>query len=206
MSLRMMLANVAAILVFCGFSAWLGFSQGQQSVRVPAAEDYTYPEGRAFFTSLQAELHGKADTLIIGDSLVEQNLLADTCGRTFQAGLGGGRAREPLLYIEDMLASLDPETVVVAFGTNYFTTPDGLDGLRRDYPRFVDALGDRNLILVGVARSEQGNAFIRTFAERNGHAFVDPPRGPLHEDGLHYSREGSIAFRQAIAVKCAEIR
>lgn len=206
MSLKMMLANVAAILVLCGFSAWLGFSQGQQSIRVPDASDYTYPEGRAFFTNLQAELHGKADTLIIGDSLVEQNLFADTCGRTFQAGIGGGRAREPVLYLEDMLANLDPETVVVAFGTIYFTTPDGLDGLARDYPRFIEGLGDRQLILVGIARSEQGNAFIREFAERNGHAFVDPPRGPLLDDGLHYSREGSIAFRQAIAAKCAEIR
>ena len=195
---------VAALLAVAvtAYAVHLAHSAGYEDGFREGRPTFTYPEGRAFFVTKQAAQFGKADTLVIGDSHIEQTFLDGACGKTFSAGIGGARVSEPLSIMDTLIDSLDPETVVIAIGANYFTSIDQYDQLVRDYPNLLDSAGDVRLILVGTPAFERGRDFVRTEAERRGATYVDPPDGPFIADGIHYAPEGTAALREAIEEAC----
>lgn len=163
----------------------------------------TYPEARSPFVIQLAEQFGDADTLVVGDSLVEQTDLSAACGRTFNGGIGGARIQDVQAALPDLLASTTPEKLVIAIGANHFAAGNEIDDFRLLYPELIDGLAGRELVLVGISNSAEANAVVAEMAEERNIPFVDPIEGPLKPDGLHHTVEGSRAYREAIASGCA---
>ena len=205
-----------AVLFIAGLA--LGFGSAwllKPEPAVPPSEaaaaplPYTPVQARAAFLARQARMFGDADTLIIGDSLVEQADWTDACGRTFAAGIGGARVAAPLFVLPDLLRFTTPETVVIALGTNYFIPTEDLARFRQDMPGLIDAVGGVELVLVGVPGVEKANRLVARWADQRGATFVEPPAGPMRQvsqgvpDGYHYTHEASLAYRAAISEGCA---
>ncbi|MHA6332754.1 SGNH/GDSL hydrolase family protein [Qipengyuania sp. CAU 1752] len=179
-----------------------GYRAGYNEARSVYQPAFSYPEGRFHFLAHRAAQFGKADTLIIGDSLIEQTFLENACGRTFEAGIGGARIHDPMQVLPSILQAVDPDRVFVALGTNYFTSGEDQSGLEEDYPQILDLLEGREVGIIGIGASDNGNEFLLALARARGHAFVQPPPGPFIEDGVHYTVEGSRALRETIEQAC----
>ena len=164
-----------------------------------------YAQARAEFVVQLARQHGKADTLVLGDSLIEQTDLTDACGRTFNAGIGGARIADVAGALPDLLAATQPDRVVLAIGANHFAAGDEMPVFERDYAPLVDALGKRQVILVGVVNSAAASRLVEAEAERRGMPYVAPVVGHTKADGLHHDVEGSQLYREAIAAGCRGI-
>ncbi|ANU08821.1 SGNH/GDSL hydrolase family protein [Paraurantiacibacter namhicola] len=195
-------ALIVATAVCAALIAIAAYERGRSSVPPAPEQGYTYPQGRSHYTRQQAAHFGKADSVIIGDSLVEQTDFSGVCGRTFQAGLGGSSAVDAINALPAIVQHTDPKVVFIAIGTNYFTSGDQLADLENEYPYLIDAADGRQVVLVGIHNSDKGDAFIAALAKDAGYEFVAMPEGPLMMDKLHFTTEGSERFRQAIAEAC----
>lgn len=193
---------LAALLAAAAFQY---HSRNSATTQQDQAAELSYPQARAYLAKRGAARFGKADTLVIGDSLVHQTDLEGACGKTFAAGMAGARVAEPLSVVDDLLASLDPDLVVVGLGTNYFLPYDAQPRLEAELPTLLDRLGDRPLVIVGITYSTNGNAFLHALADERGAVFVQPPPGPMESDGYHYTDEGTRHYRAAIAAGCSKV-
>ena len=189
-------------LALAGLGLGAGFVLGLRAAP-DLREPSHYVAIRGHFVSEQAARFGRADTLIIGDSLSEEADLFGVCGRTFNAGVAGARLRDAVGTTPALLDAISPETLVVSLGTNDFLGKPPAD-FRRRYEEFVRSLGDRRLILVGIAISQEGNAIIRATAGKTGARFVPPVR-QLGPDGVHHTAEGSRSYRRSLAEACEEL-
>ncbi|ANU07148.1 SGNH/GDSL hydrolase family protein [Paraurantiacibacter namhicola] len=167
-------------------------------------ESPPYASARTPFVKVLAQQYGPADTLVLGDSLVEQTYLAGACGRTFNAGIGGARTQQAMQALPGLLEATQPRTVVIAIGANHFAAGDEMEDFRRLYPQLVSMAGGYDLILVGVANSPAASAFVAQTAKERGARYVQAVTGPTGPDGLHYTATGSKRLREAIAGACRQ--
>ena len=168
-------------------------------------QELDYPDTRAFFVNRLAEQFGKADTVLLGDSLIELADFRHACGRTFNGGIGGGRISDIVQHGPHILEHTKPETVVLAIGANHFILGDEIELFRDTYPALVDSLSNYRLVLVGVQNSAAADAFVRKEARRIGAPYVAPIDGPFLEDGLHHAEEGKRNYRRAVQSGCAAL-
>lgn len=74
---------------------------------------------------------GRVETIVIGDSIVEQADLGDLCGdgAVLNAGVSGARAQDITLLMGELSAERRPKRVIIAVGINdtakHRITPDG---------------------------------------------------------------------------------
>lgn len=161
-----------------------------------------YADNRAPFVIQLAEQFGQADTLILGDSLVEQTNFAQVCGATFNAGIGGARVQDVRAALPQLLSATQPRRVVVAVGANHFAAGEEFGTFRHQYPLLLDELGAQELVLVGVPNSSEASHFVRETARARGLNYLPPITAPVKSDGLHHTVEGSLAFRDLVASSC----
>lgn len=164
----------------------------------------SYPESRTPFVVNLAEQFGKADTLVLGDSLIEQTNLDRACGRTFNAGIGGARLQHAIAAAPALIAATDPGTVVIALGANHFAAGDEMEAFRALYPDLLELVSDRNLVLIAVPNSAAASRHVAALAAKAGATYVPDADGPTGPDGLHHTATGSRAYREAIAAGCAK--
>lgn len=161
-----------------------------------------YPQSRAPFVTQLAKQFGPSETLVLGDSLVEQTNFSAVCGRTFNAGIGGARVQDVRRALPALIGATQPERVIVAVGANHFVADDELADFRRQYPLLLDELASRDLVLVGVSNSREASDFVQQQAQERGLTYIAPITAPLQEDGLHHTVAGSRMFREAVAATC----
>ena len=165
-----------------------------------------YPERRAPFVANLASQFGDADAVVFGDSLTEQTVFDEACGRTFNAGIGGAFVEDIRDVAPLVMRAVRPETVVLSVGTNYVV--DGGPGLHRfpaAYAALARSFAGSRLILVGLRGSPAGDRIIRETAGRLHARFVPAVDGPglIGPDGVHHTPAGSRAYRAAVARACA---
>ncbi|RDC61368.1 hypothetical protein HME9302_02590 [Alteripontixanthobacter maritimus] len=96
--------------------------------------ELSYAKTRAGFVVQEAQQVGKVDTLVIGDSLIEQTYFPDRCGSVFAAGIGGARVRDFQAIIDELLSATQPDTVIVALGAKHFSAGDELQEFAQSTP------------------------------------------------------------------------
>lgn len=185
------------LLLAFAIGALVGYAYARWTIYIPPP----YSQVRSGFVMQEAAQFGDADTLIIGDSLIEQAYLSGACGRTFVAGVGAARIEDIADLAPAIVESTTPELIVLAIGANHFTLRDEIGSFARDYPALVNTL-PKPLVLVGVVNSEAGNAVVERTAENTGSIFVPPIMGPMQADGLHHTSIGSLRLRKAIENAC----
>ena len=189
------------LIILLMFMTGTAFSAGLYKHVEPEQRPH-YSKSRATFVTHLAEQFGQADTLVVGDSLVEQANLDGACGRTFNGGIGGARIQDLQTFLPVLIAATDPERVVIAIGTNHFAAGDEIEDFRQLFPLLVAGVSGRDLVLVGVPNSAEANQIVSNVAAAAGAAYVPPVTGPLQADGVHHTVEGSRLYREAISKGC----
>lgn len=83
---------------------------------------------------------GHFDSVIVGDSLVEQAYIPAFCGGTvLNAGLSGARVDDLQNFAPGLLRHATPKRVVIMAGVNNARHKGNLDGFRESYSSLVDA-------------------------------------------------------------------
>ncbi|RDC59695.1 hypothetical protein HME9302_00887 [Alteripontixanthobacter maritimus] len=162
-----------------------------------------YPDSRTPFVVNLAQQFGKADTLVLGDSLIEQTNMDGACGTTFNGGIGGARLQHAIKAAPELIQATDPDTIVIALGANHFAAGNEIGDFRRLYPQLLELAGERELVLVGVPNSDVASRNVAALARKTGATYVPAIKGPTGPDGLHHNAEGSRAYREAISQGCA---
>lgn len=160
-----------------------------------------YVRTRSIHIVSQAEAAGKADTLVLGDSIVEGNSLDGVCGRTFAAGVGGGTVADLAKITPALVAATQPNRIVVALGTNDVLQrkADGLP-FRQRYLALLGSLPVKPFALVGVANGP--NDFIQRTASKIGAAYIPPIAASLTRDDIHPALPGRKLWKKRIARVC----
>ena len=181
-----------------GASAGLGFGV----VHWRRAIDAVYPITRALYLHRQIMEAGPIDTLVIGDSISESTYLANFCGKTFNASVGGATVPIQLPLAKLGVARLKPSTVVIQTGRNYFHAGPNPQ-FEPDFRALLAAVRGRKLILVGIPLAPEETEFVRREAQRSGAKFVTPVTGSLTFDGVHPTPQGGLIYRHRLEEACA---
>jgi lysophospholipase L1-like esterase len=164
----------------------------------PASE---YIRNRSVHLVSQAQAAGKADTLVLGDSIVEENALDDLCGRTFAAGIGGATVADLAKIAPALVAATHPRRIVLALGTNDVLRRIGEGSpFRERYLSLLASLSVKPFALVGVANGQ--NDFIRRTASTIGATYVPPIVPALTSDGIHPTLPGRKLWKARVARAC----
>lgn len=169
--------------------------------------DQSYTAKRSAMVQANAAIAPPQDFVALGDSLTEEVYLADVCGRSFNAGVGGARVDDVIVVADRILKRLQPKVILVAVGTNDFWTGMDAATFRTRYAALLARLPHAHIILMGLPESADGTAVIREMAKARGFAYVDPVTGPENtvDDGAHLKLPGARLYRQRIAAACAAI-
>ncbi len=84
-----------------------------------------------------AVAQGPWDTVVIGDSIVQQSHIESLCGRTLNAGVGGIDADSAADFAPKLLAITHPKRVIVAVGANDALRVTDPDVYARNVDRIV---------------------------------------------------------------------
>ena len=179
-----------------------------RSKRQQVHHDQSYTAKRSAMVQANAAIAPPQDFVALGDSLTEQVYLADVCGRSFNAGVGGARVADVAVMADRILKRLQPKVILVAVGTNDFWTGMDVATFRTQYAALLARLPRAHIILMGLPESAEGTAAIREMAKARGFTYVDPVTGPGNtvDDGAHLKSPGARLYRQRIAVACAAVQ
>jgi lysophospholipase L1-like esterase len=144
--------------------------------------------------------------VVLGDSIVEQQQIAQLCGRpALNAGISGARVRHFIDLTPRILALARPSRVVVALGANDLRGPKATSPaqLERQFQQVLDAAGPRPIVM-GVAGTgaEEINRRLSAVTHTQGGTFVAPLPVALTVDGVHPSSEGKREWRRRIEAAC----
>lgn len=198
--IRFLTLVVAATLVANFFTKAANTSNSK--TRSDQTYGASYSEQRRVFVTHLARQNGPADTLIIGDSIVEQTDWSGVCGTIFAAGVGGARFRDIDPVLDSWLEEIKPKRIVLIIGQNYFANGDEYDAFRKAYGEILNRLEPYEVVLVGLTNSARGTRFLRKVAASNGLNFVEMPEGHRWPDGIHLTAEGSKRLAAAIDRGC----
>jgi len=165
---------------------------------VSCAKHPSYESQREKFVLVQAELMNPSDTIVLGDSITETNVLDGLCGKTFAAGIGGALIDDMQRLAPTLIAKSGARMAVLAIGTN-----DVIDRKPRfddRYRKLLDSLPVKPFALVGVHNGD--NAFIVSEAHRIGAAYVPPLPTNLTRDGIHPNAQGARWWKARVAAAC----
>jgi lysophospholipase L1-like esterase len=134
-------------------------------------------------------------TLVLGDSLVEQQRVLDLCGSAFNAGVGGYTAGQWAASAGLLIEMLKPARAVVALGTNDQLQSVSERQFREDYAAILDRLNGVEVVAVGT----RGGLLDKEIASLGVRVVPWPVAdADLMEDGLHLSPAGVAAWQKAV--------
>ena len=157
-----------------------------------------YESQREKFVLVQAALSGPVDTLVLGDSITESNLLDGLCGKTFAAAIGGARVADMLRLAPTFIRLTNPKRIVLAIETN--DTWQRSKTFASDYAKLLRSLPIRPFVLVGAKDDTTG--VIPSYAKAIGADYVPPIPSNLTWDGHHPTPAGARWWRDSVARSC----
>lgn len=139
-----------------------------------------------------AREYGKADALIVGDSIL--NMVPVDCGRTFRLTVAAIRSPEIIPSAVKVQRLTRPAVTIVGLGTND----------QRDFRRPADlrafAGWPGRILWVEAPTSPETNRNAAELARRRGETVYKlPPPGP---DGVHPDNGGQARMRQELGALC----
>jgi lysophospholipase L1-like esterase len=133
-------------------------------------------------------------TLVLGDSIVEQQRALELCGPTFNAGIGGYTAGQWRISAGPLIAMLKPSRAVIALGTNdqQQSVPQQF---RENYAAILNQLRGVKVVAVGIRGGK-----LDTDIAALGVRVVPWPvaETDMLEDGLHLAPAGVAAWQKAV--------
>lgn len=113
--MKRIMISVASIAIAGGLGAACGYKA--YPMRHKAALPSAYRQNAILAHAAQ---EGRVDTIVIGDSIVEQAELGDLCadGVTLNAGVSGARAQDLVQLMGELMASQRPKRTIIAVGIN----------------------------------------------------------------------------------------
>jgi len=165
----------------------------------------TYTAKRSAMLWLNAAVAPPQNFVALGDSITEAVYLADVCGTSFNAGIGGGKIEDVSSLADKILKRLQPRILLIAVGTNDIWAGSDIPTFTQHYTQLVEHLPKARTILMGVPNSPDASAMIRTLAAKRGAIYVPPVTGSDYTiaDGAHLKPAGARMFRQRVAGACA---
>lgn len=153
------------------------------------------------FVLVQAEIVGPVDTLIVGDSIVETNVIGDVCGKTFAAGIGGATLSDLTRVVPALVKFSRPKMLVVAAGTNDMLQGHGFGAtFENRYRALLGILPVRPFALIGVQGGD--NTFIANTARSIGARYIAPVPKATTRDGIHPDARGARIWRDRVVSAC----
>jgi lysophospholipase L1-like esterase len=223
---RVLIAGLVGLVVVGGsyFAAAgifrAGFLEGAAETHF--RQSYGGPRARVILE--QARKVAPNGVLVLGDSIVEMQLLDRLCGRpALNGGISGVGVDRLAGRAKDIAQAARPSLIVLAVGIN-----DAAVGAmmpiavwRARYRRMLETLGDVPVIIVGVQPTEESrlartrhdrayaaaeNNALRALAGEAGARFV-PPLASVENltiDGMHLTGEGDAKWRAAVEKACPD--
>jgi lysophospholipase L1-like esterase len=158
---------------------------------------------RSFIIREHARQMPPGGTLIMGDSLIERQLLLDICGPTLNAGIEGATSADLQPLVPEVIRAAKPARVVFNVGTNdaYQRVPG--PELQAKIERMIAAARGATILVIGVPASLVGtdaDVFLRTAASRYGARFIAfPVTNPTEtSDGQHLNAAGAARWQATV--------
>ena len=140
--------------------------------------------------------------VVVGNSLVERNYVAELCGyRVVNAGVGRAKI-DDLTEIARLVRASHPEIRVLSVGVNDAAAGISVVEFGRAYRKLVAVLEPTHVVGITGIQSDQYNKEIRGLSGRA--IYVEPLADKyLQDDGVHYTTDGSFVWRAGIEQTCA---
>lgn len=146
----------------------------------------------------------KGSTVVIGDSLVERQLVDRLCGPTLNAGVGGAQASDLIPLMRHITAVVEPKIVIAEVGTNdrFYKVPDS--SFFRHYRTLIDEAKGARFVIVGIPGDDEWNAKLEDLAKETGASFVPAIDPAGHTtDGIHFDAIAAALWKTAVRSACA---
>jgi lysophospholipase L1-like esterase len=135
-------------------------------------------------------------TLVMGDSLIEHQLINDLCGPALNAGIGSATSAD-LLALSNTLLPASPARLVIVAGANDVLQHGAPQQLQRNVEGILLNFKHAEAIVFGVPGSGAADDALRRAANVYGASFVPWPITDLTEtvDGLHLNARGAARWQ-----------
>jgi lysophospholipase L1-like esterase len=192
-------------LVASALAFGTGVAAGWTRWKSSAANNKTH---RSLVIREHAQQMPPGGTIVIGDSLIERQLLLDICGPSLNAGIEGATSADLQALAAEVILTAKPARVVFNVGTNdaYQKVPG--PELQAKVERMIAAAQGATILVVGVPITltrTNADVFLRAAATRYGARFIAFPVTNRTEtsDGQHLNAAGAARWQAAVrAVLC----
>ena len=186
------LRQIAVLAAALAIGISIGVGLGALRWRLPLRH---LQQARLWMIMQHAKQMPGGGTLVLGDSIVEQQRELELCGPTFNAGIGGYTAGQWRVSAGPLIEVLKPSRGVIALGTNDQQQSVPEQQFRENYAAILNQLRGVKVVAVGIRGGK-----LDTVIAALGVRVVPWPvaETDMLEDGLHLSPAGVATWQNAV--------